>query len=85
MLAAFVRAEYPDLFYSAVASSAPVKGVLDIKEFENVVSGAYVYGLEALELSITIRGQIETIFDAPLRMRPESLRVVPAVATERCG
>jgi len=58
MLAAFVRAEYPELFYGAVASSAPVKGKLDMTEFQDVVSAAYALHVEGVKGSPACRDMI---------------------------
>ena len=41
MLAAFLRATYPDSFVASVASSAPVHGVLDMSSFQDIKAGAY--------------------------------------------
>jgi len=41
LLAAFLRASYPDLFSSAVASSAPVKAKLDMAVFNDIGAKAY--------------------------------------------
>lgn len=58
MLAAFVRAVYPELFHSAIASSAPVKGILNMVQFENIVSSAYALQVEGVEGSPVCRDQI---------------------------
>jgi len=49
MLAAFLRAEYPSLFHSAVASSAPVKAKLNMTEFEDSVASAYKLNVQGVE------------------------------------
>ena len=41
MLAAFVRAVYPDHFVASVASSAPVHGVLDFTGFQDAIAKGY--------------------------------------------
>mmetsp|Transcript_98998 Transcript_98998/g.171570 ORF Transcript_98998/g.171570 Transcript_98998/m.171570 type:complete len:504 (-) Transcript_98998:132-1643(-) len=58
MLAAFVRAVYPQLFHSAVASSAPVRGTLDMTEFEDIVSSAYALDVEGVRGSTECRHAI---------------------------
>lgn len=49
MLAGFVRAVYPDLIHAAVASSAPIRGVLDMPGFQDVVTSAYGMTVEGIE------------------------------------
>lgn len=58
MLAAFLRAEYPDLFHSAIASSAPVKATLDMTQFEDAVSSAYALDVEGVHGSPLCRDSI---------------------------
>ena len=48
MLAAFGRARYPEVFACAVASSAPVHGILDYQAFEEVVSRGYAMNVEGV-------------------------------------
>ena len=48
MLAAFARATYPDVFAMAVASSAPVHGVLDFTGFQDAVTAAYSMDAEGV-------------------------------------
>lgn len=58
MLAGFVRAEYPNLFHSAIASSAPVHGKLDMASFEDIVSSAYALDAQGIEGSPACRDAI---------------------------
>ena len=48
MLAAFLRATYPDKFAMSVASSAPVHGVLDMTSFEDIKADAYAMNVEGV-------------------------------------
>ena len=52
MLAAFLRATYPDKFFMSVASSAPVHGVLDMTSFEDIKGlTAYTMDVEGVRAS----------------------------------
>ena len=48
MLAAFLRATYPEKFAMSVASSAPVHGVLDMTSFEDIKANAYAMNVEGV-------------------------------------
>lgn len=49
MLAAFARSMYPDLFHSAVASSAPVIAKFDMNEYYDINSEAYAISAEGVQ------------------------------------
>eukprot|EP00933_Yihiella_yeosuensis_P012820 TRINITY_DN12202_c0_g1_i1.p1 TRINITY_DN12202_c0_g1~~TRINITY_DN12202_c0_g1_i1.p1 ORF type:complete len:545 (-),score=91.79 TRINITY_DN12202_c0_g1_i1:178-1704(-) len=48
MLAGFLRAEYPEKFYSAISSSAPVHAILDMTVFQDTVTKAYAMNVEGI-------------------------------------
>lgn len=48
MLAAFVRATYPERFVASVASSAPVHGVLDFTGFQDAIARGYTMDVEGV-------------------------------------
>lgn len=58
MLSSFVRAVYPELIHSSIASSAPVNGKLDMVEFENVKHDAYALNVEGVHGSASCRDAI---------------------------
>jgi len=58
ILAAQGRAEYPELFFASVASSAPVRGVVDFRGFEDTVSDAYALDVEGINGSESCRDAI---------------------------
>lgn len=61
ILAAMGRAEFPSLFFAAVASSAPVQAVVDFRGFEDVVSNAYALPAEGVNGTEACR---DTIIEA---------------------
>eukprot|EP01052_Picozoa_sp_SAG31_P003118 SAG31_NODE_117_length_24022_cov_6.878067_2_plen_458_part_00 len=65
MLAAFLRASYPNKFFASVASSAPVHGVLDMTTFEDIKASAYAMNVDGVqggrECAQAIRNGHETV------------------------